>query len=196
MRRWPLHGLSIKPLAFSGELAFIRSCRLLSQLARRPRLHPHPSSYRLTRSARSSKGSSADDQLRRLPQQSVCTRPTRAVGWSKSRDRLVHLVSDASELQVKRNCIDAFSTGECPLRTWETERHCTPNRLGGQYDVDFRESSRFTRRRRLVERRTAGTLRSGRDRAVSVSGSDSHDLERRIHAVPADREAEARRISG
>jgi hypothetical protein len=55
----------------SGAFAFIRSCRLLSQLARRPRLHPHASSYRPTRSARSSKGSSADDQHRRLPNR-VC----------------------------------------------------------------------------------------------------------------------------
>jgi len=46
-----------------------------------------------------------------LAQQSVCIRTARAVGWSKSRDRVVYLISDASELQVKRNCIDAFSTG-------------------------------------------------------------------------------------
>jgi hypothetical protein len=110
MRTWTLHGLSTKPLAFSGAFEFIRSCTLLSQLARRPRLYPHPSSYRPTRSARSSKDSPAGDQLRRLRQQSVCARRMRAAGWRKTRDRLVYLVSDASELQVKRNCKGAFST--------------------------------------------------------------------------------------
>jgi hypothetical protein len=108
MRMWPLHGLSTKPLAFSGVRVHSFVQAAVATCA--PRLHPHPSSYRPTRSARSSKDSPAGDQLRRLRQQSVCARRMRAAGWRKTRDRLVYLVSDASELQVKRNCKGAFST--------------------------------------------------------------------------------------